>query len=143
MVIVETLHYLDQLLNPNRTAVLEPNLTNGGILIAALLALVLTTAFGRKLAKMILTFRALALTPVISRILSNWVKAHSFSEEEFLRADGAGDLWVEQRRKALDGLADVLRTKGTKSIAWATELRESFLICVLLTLIGCLFRLCG
>jgi len=123
MVIVETLHYLSQLLNPNRTAVLEPNLVNRGILKAALLVLIIV--FGRKLAKIILTLRALALPPVMSRVLSNWIKARSYSEDKFLRADGAGDPWIEQRRKALDGLAEVIRTKDTKSIAWATELRES------------------
>ncbi|MBV8358676.1 MAG: aminotransferase class III-fold pyridoxal phosphate-dependent enzyme, partial [Deltaproteobacteria bacterium] len=124
MVIVETLHYSNQLLSHNRITVLESNLVNGRILIAALLVLIVV--FGRKLAKMILTLRALALTPLMSRILSNWVKGHSYSEEEFLRADGAGGLWVEQRRKALDGLAALLRTEGAKSIAWATELRENF-----------------
>ena len=126
MVMVETFQQLSQLFNTQAITVLELNSETRWMVTAALLALALVAMFARKLTKTILTFRALALTPPLSRIFANWVKARSYSEEEFLRADGAGDQWVKLRRQALDGLAALLRTHGAKSIAWADEIRESF-----------------
>jgi len=126
MVIVETLRHLSQFLSLYGTSLVEPNFGNGRLQIVILLSLVLIVVFGRKLAKTILTLRAIALTPWMSRILSNWVKSSSYSEEEFLHADGAGDQWVKLRGQALDRLATLLRSQATKSIAWANELRESF-----------------
>jgi glutamate-1-semialdehyde 2,1-aminomutase len=99
---------------------------HGWMVAVMLLALILMIVFGRKAIKMILTFRALALTPAILRMLSSWVRSRSYSEEEFLRADGCGEQWLKLRRQALDGLATLLRAQGAKSIAWANELRESF-----------------
>jgi hypothetical protein len=97
------------------------------------LSFLLMLRFGRIVAKAIVTLRALALTPGMSRILSRWVRSRSYSEREFLRADGAGERadgageqWMEARREALDALADLLRSQATKSIAWGSRLRESF-----------------
>ena len=44
---------------------------------------------GRKVAKTLSTLPALALMPALSRQLSNWVRSRDYTEEEFLRADGA------------------------------------------------------
>jgi glutamate-1-semialdehyde 2,1-aminomutase len=95
------------------------------ILIGAF-GLLLMLVFGRTIRRTIFTLRALALTPSISRMLSNWLRSRSYSEDEFLRADGAGGQWVERRRKALNGLANVLEAQGPKSIAWGHEVRDSF-----------------
>src|SRR5262249_55433192 len=95
-------------------------------LFGALFILAVILRFGRKAAKAICTLRGLALTPGLSRILARWVRTRSYSEEEFLRADGAGEQWVKVRRQALDALAALLRTQTSKSIAWGNRLNESF-----------------
>ncbi|MGB7950218.1 MAG: aminotransferase class III-fold pyridoxal phosphate-dependent enzyme, partial [Candidatus Binatia bacterium] len=98
-----------------------------GWLLAGLFVMALLIVYAaRKLIKGILTLRALALMPTFSRRLSNWVKARDYSEEEFLRADGAGASWVERRKKALDRLASCLQEQQAQSIVWAKALRESF-----------------
>jgi glutamate-1-semialdehyde 2,1-aminomutase len=123
---VETVRHLSQLLTSGLTFALEPSLGEGRLIIAASVALVLIVVLGRKLIKLILTLRAAAFTPRMSRILSNWVRSHSYAEEQFLRADGAGEQWVKVRRQALDRLSELLRSQATKSVAWANALRESF-----------------
>src|SRR4030095_7781999 len=80
----------------------------------------------RKLGTAFLTLRALALTPALSRQLSKWVKSRDYSDEEFMRADGAGERWVELRKQAIDRLAGFFQAQCGKSIAWGHELRESF-----------------
>src|SRR5262245_55835885 len=81
---------------------------------------------GRKLAKTISTLPAIAWIPALSRRLSNWVKSRDYTEEEFLRADGAPESCVEIRRKALDRLAQSLQARYGRSIAWAKSIREGF-----------------
>src|SRR6266851_5447927 len=95
-------------------------------ILLGLLFLLLAIAIGRKAATLHLTLRAVALAPMISRRVSNWVKARDYSDEEFLRADGAGSRWIELRQRAIDRLAGVLQARGPKSIAWGNEIRESF-----------------
>src|SRR5262245_19806597 len=96
-------------------------------ILAVLLAGVLLVAYAaRKVIGFILTLRALALMPALSRRLANWVKARDYTEKEFLVADGAGEAWVELRKKALDRLAAFLQAQHTQSIAWANTIRESF-----------------
>jgi glutamate-1-semialdehyde 2,1-aminomutase len=98
-----------------------------GWLWVGLLAGALLVAYtGRKIVRVLLTFPALALMPALSRRLANWMKARDYTEEEFLRADGAGEIWVELRKKALDCLAALLHGQQTQSIAWSNEIRESF-----------------
>src|SRR5262245_28607852 len=98
-----------------------------GWLLVGLLAGVLLVAYSvRKIVRVLLTFPALALMPALSRRLANWMKARDYTEEEFLRADGAGEIWVELRKKALDCLAALLYGQQTQSIAWSNEIRESF-----------------
>src|SRR5262245_52495080 len=81
---------------------------------------------GRKLVKIISTLPAIAWIPALSRRLSNWVKSRDYTEEEFLRADGAPESCVEIRRKALDRLAKSLQARYGRSIAWANSIREGF-----------------
>jgi glutamate-1-semialdehyde 2,1-aminomutase len=81
---------------------------------------------GRRLIVLFSTFPALALMPALSRRLSYWVKSRDYTEEEFLRADGAGERWIEQRKKALARLASFLHARHSQSIAWANAVRESF-----------------
>jgi glutamate-1-semialdehyde 2,1-aminomutase len=96
-------------------------------ILAGLLAGVLLVTFAvRKVIGIVLTLPALALMPSLSRRLANWVRARDYTEEEFLRADGAGEAWVELRKKALGRLAALLQAQHAQSIAWANSIRESF-----------------
>lgn len=96
-------------------------------ILAGIITGVLLVAYaGRKVIRALLTLPALAVMPAVSRRLANWVKAHDYSEEGFLRADGAGETWVDLRRKALDRLAAFLQAQHTQSITWANAIRESF-----------------
>jgi len=102
-----------------------------GALDALMLAALLLCAFfivklGRKLIKTFTTLPALALMPAVLRRLSNWVKSRDYTEEEFLRADGAGESWVKLRKQALDRLAIVLNVQHARSIAWVSTIRDSF-----------------
>ncbi len=90
-----------------------------------LLALIAIFAF-RKTLTAFQTWKALALTPTLSRYLSNWVKSRDYSDEEFMRADGADARWVQLRKQAINRLSDNFKARCTKSIAWGNEVRESF-----------------
>jgi hypothetical protein len=96
------------------------------ILLGLLFLLFLVVVAGRKLATLLLTLRAVALVPMISRGLSKCVKTRDYSDDEFLRADGAATRWIELRERAIDRLAGVLQAHSAKSIAWGNEIRESF-----------------
>ena len=80
----------------------------------------------RRVARGITTLPAIAWMPVLSRWLSNWVKSRDYTEEEFLRADGAPESCVEIRRKALERLAESLQARYGRSIAWAKSIRGGF-----------------
>jgi glutamate-1-semialdehyde 2,1-aminomutase len=99
---------------------------DGWLLSGLLLAAALTLYAVRRLIRTAVTLSALALLPVFSRWLSNWVKSRDYTEEEFLCADGAGEPWVKRRKQALDRLAIFLRGQNERSIAWANAIRESF-----------------
>jgi glutamate-1-semialdehyde 2,1-aminomutase len=96
--------------------------TWAGALVLALLALV---AY-RKARTTYLTLKALAVTPTLSRYLSRWVKSRDYSDEEFMRADGADPCWVQLRKHAINRLATAFQAQCAKSIAWGNEVRESF-----------------
>jgi glutamate-1-semialdehyde 2,1-aminomutase len=85
-----------------------------------------TLLAGRKLARTLSTLPAIALIPVLSRRLSIWVKSRNYTEQEFLRADGAPESCVEIRGKALDRLAASLQARHGRSIAWAKSIRDGF-----------------
>src|SRR5215475_12866344 len=96
------------------------------ILVGVLAGALFVAYAGRKIVRIFLTLPALAVMPALSRRLANWVKAHDYTEEELLSADGAGETWVERRKKALERLAAFLRSQQPQSIAWANAIRESF-----------------
>jgi glutamate-1-semialdehyde 2,1-aminomutase len=58
--------------------------------------------------------------------VSKWVRSLDYSDDEFLRADGAAERWVEIRKLAIDRLAGFFQAQSAKSIAWGNEIRESF-----------------
>jgi glutamate-1-semialdehyde 2,1-aminomutase len=92
-----------------------------------LLCLVLAVVVAaRKLVTALLTWRARALLPTLSRRLAHWVKARDYADEAFFRADGATDLWVERRKAAIDRLAVFFQTHCAQSMAWGQAIRESF-----------------
>jgi glutamate-1-semialdehyde 2,1-aminomutase len=99
---------------------------DGWILLGLVLLVFFVFFAWRKLGTAFLTLRALAITPALSRQLAKWVKSRDYSDEEFMRADGAGERWVELRKQALDRLAGFFQAQCGKSIAWGNELRESF-----------------
>ena len=89
-------------------------------------ALVLAVFLGRRLWTTVGTIRAMAWTPVITRRAALWIRPHSYSEEEFFRADGAGEPWITRRTAALDRLATRLQTQHARSMAWGNAIRGRF-----------------
>ena len=108
------------------TAVCRAESGDGWILLGLLFVVGFVAFMGRKLLTAIVTIRALAMTPLLSRIVSKWFKSRNFSDEEFFRADGAGEQWRDRRKHALDRLAGLLQTRCAKSIVWGDAVRESF-----------------
>ena len=96
-------------------------------MVLGLLGVVIVVAgIGQKLITALLTWRAMALAPVLSQHLSKWVKSYDYTDEEFLRADGAGEPWLELRKKALDRLAMFFQAHYARSMAWGNAVRASF-----------------
>src|SRR5262249_50514877 len=88
---------------------------------------VAAAAFGaRGLMSWLLTLRARALTPSLLRVLSRWVRTHSYSDAEFFQADGAGGSLIERRQAGLERLALFFRARYPEATAWGKRLRESF-----------------
>lgn len=96
------------------------------ILVVLLLLLFLASLAVRKITTTLLTLRALALAPTLSRRLSDWVKTLSYSERDAWGADGAGERWVQLRKDAIDRLSAYFQTQCAKSIAWGNDIRGSF-----------------
>ena len=93
--------------------------------VLAALALLAVFIFRRALTAFY-TLRASAFTPTLSRYLSGWVKSRDYSDDEFMRADGASERWVQLRKQAINRLADIFASQCAKSIAWGNEVREGF-----------------
>jgi glutamate-1-semialdehyde 2,1-aminomutase len=72
------------------------------------------------------SWRARSLTPALSRRLSRWVKSIDYAGDDFFRADGAGERWVQLRKQAWGRLARTLRERSKQSAEWAASLREGF-----------------
>ena len=100
---------------------------DGWILLGLLFVVGFVAFTGSKILTAAVTVRALAMTPLLSRIVSKWFKSRNFSDEEFFHADGAGEPWRDRRKHALDRLADLLQTRCAKSIAWGDTGRREFL----------------
>src|SRR5262247_548788 len=90
---------------------------DGWLVLGLLCVVFIAACIGRKLITALLTWRAMALAPVLSRPLSKWVKSYDYSDEKFLRADGAGEPWIELRKKALGRLAMFFQEQYAKSVA--------------------------
>jgi glutamate-1-semialdehyde 2,1-aminomutase len=99
---------------------------NAEILVGFLLSALLVGLAFRKITTTLVTLRALALAPKLSRRLSEWVQSLDYSEHEVWGADGAGEEWVQRRKDAIDRLAGFFRSHCAKSIAWGNEIRDSF-----------------
>src|SRR5207245_1141716 len=69
----------------------------------------------RKLVAFLSTLRARALTPVLLRRLSRWVRTHHYSDAQFFQADGAGELLVSRRREGIERLGAFLRAQYPES----------------------------
>lgn len=115
-----------QCLGVNTGAPFKLDASHGWILAGAALAFLIAASAIAKLVRLVFNLRAVALAPFLTRPLSKWVRALDYSDDEFLRADGAAGRWVEIRKLAIDRLARFFQTQSAKSIAWGNEIRESF-----------------
>jgi glutamate-1-semialdehyde 2,1-aminomutase len=84
------------------------------------------TLFFLKLTRTLLTIRAKAFMPMISRFLSGWVKTNDYTGQDFFRADGADEKTGLQRQEAFDRLANQFQERHPRSVAWGDAIRESF-----------------
>jgi glutamate-1-semialdehyde 2,1-aminomutase len=98
----------------------------GALIAAALVLLALAALLGRRVIATVLTLRACALTPRMSRLLALWLRPINHPPADFLRADGADEPWAEIRKQAINRLAGFFQTEYAKSIAWANGIRQSF-----------------
>ena len=126
MVLVETLQRWAACLGLNSPGACTLTALDGWMLLGLLCLVLVAARVGRKLVTALLTWRAVALMPALSRRLSRWVKSYHYTDEAFLRADGAGEPWIELRQKAIDRLAMFFQTQYARSMAWGNDIRESF-----------------
>ena len=122
MALGETIHKWTQSLGLSAAAPLR----NAEALLAVLILALLASLVVRKLLNTLLTLRATAFAPTLSRRLSDWVKSLSYSEQDVWGADGAGEGFVRLRQDAINRLAGFFRSQSAKSIAWGNDIRESF-----------------
>jgi len=125
MVLADTLHKWTGCLSANSTANCTITAQDSWLWLG-LLSLPFLFIAGRRLLTAVVTFRALALTPMFSRRLSHWVKSRDYSDEEFLSADGANGRWLDLRHQALERLSSFFRAQYTQSSAWGDVVREGF-----------------
>ena len=78
----------------------------------------------RRVVAWVVTARARAWTPLLLRRLSRMVGSRDYTHEEFLRADDAGEAWVEPRRQALARLMTRMRENSPRSRTWSQQVRE-------------------
>src|ERR1700719_2149090 len=93
-----------------------------GILLSALLLRFVL----QQITTTVLTLRASALAPSVSRRVSDWVKSLDYSEHDVWGADGADGIWIQRRKDAIERLSGFFQTHCSKSIAWGNEIRNSF-----------------
>jgi glutamate-1-semialdehyde 2,1-aminomutase len=96
------------------------------ILLGLLLVVFLASVTLLKIVTNILTLRALALAPTLSRRVSDWVKSLDYSEHDVWGADGADSFWTQRRKDAIERLSAFFQAHCSKSIAWGNEIRNSF-----------------
>ncbi len=122
----ETLERWTACLSPQSTDSCHFDSYDVWLLAAILVGAMLMISAGRRLFRLAMTLPAAALLPEFSRWLSNCVKSNDYSEEEFLRADGAEERWVKERKQALERLAVFVRGQNQRSITWANAIRDGF-----------------
>jgi len=122
----ETLERWTACLSPQSTDSCHFDSYDVWLLAAILVGAMLMISAGRRLFRLAMTLPAAALLPEFSRWLSNWVKSNDYSEEEFLRADGAEERWVKERKQALERFAVFVRGQNQRSITWANAIRDGF-----------------
>lgn len=99
---------------------------DGWLLLGGLCGLGVMVWSVRKLVITFWTLRAMAFLPMLSRRLSPWVKTVNYTDEDFFRADGAREPWVELRKKAIERLSLFFQTHHELSSAWGNAIRDSF-----------------
>jgi glutamate-1-semialdehyde 2,1-aminomutase len=77
-----------------------------------------------RLVRTMLTIKARSFTPMLSRVLSQWVKTNDYLGQEFFRADGADEATVTRRQQALDRLAAFFQDENPQSVSWGNAIRE-------------------
>jgi glutamate-1-semialdehyde 2,1-aminomutase len=77
-----------------------------------------------RLVRTMLTIKARSFTPMLSRVLSQWVKTNDYLGQEFFRADGADEATVTRRQQALDSLAAFFQDENPQSVSWGNAIRE-------------------
>ncbi len=87
---------------------------------------VVATLTMRWLITAVMTFRAMAWVPLVSRRLSSWVSAHHYSGEAFFTADDAPADLVRRRMRALDRLSVSLGARFRRCTEWGDGIREGF-----------------
>ena len=97
---------------------------DGWWLIGLVLCAGIAVVAAARLATAARTWRATALTPRLARFLSRWVRARSYSDEGFFRADGAGEVWVERRKTGLERLSRLMEERQPRSRAWGDAIRN-------------------
>lgn len=122
----DVFHTISGCLGLSATAPVKLQWDSVPVVVGLLIALFLVAFALRRLMTAILTLRAQALIPGFSRRLSNWVKSHDYSDDDFFRADGAAERWVATRKQAINRLSAFFQTQCAKSTAWGNSIRESF-----------------
>lgn len=97
---------------------------NVGILIGLSVLASATILYVRRLLRALLTLRARSLTPIVSRVLSKWVKTNDYAGQDFFRADGADEPTVTRRERALDRLAAFFQDEHPQSVSWGNVIRD-------------------
>ena len=101
-------------------------LGTGWLLVGLAVAVLFAVLAARWLVRAVWTARAFALMPVLSRYLSHWVRTRHYGDDEFFRADGAGEPWVARRKAALERLAAGYRAQHPRAIEWGGRIRDHF-----------------
>ncbi len=89
-------------------------------------SIVVATLCVRWMLTAVVTFRAMAWVPLVSRRLSLWVSAHHYDKDTFFAADGAPADILNRRVRALDRLSDSLNARFRRSASWGDGIREGF-----------------
>ncbi|MGE0373490.1 MAG: aminotransferase class III-fold pyridoxal phosphate-dependent enzyme [Gammaproteobacteria bacterium] len=90
-------------------------------LCAALVVLVMLVTRYRYL---VYALRAQSFAPVVSRVLSHFLRTRDSDVETLVRADGAPEGFAAQRRAALAALRARLAARTAESSRWADEVRD-------------------